>query len=160
MAEKSLFTFDHLTAVAADLNQASDDLTQIVGTLDSALQRLNIGIVAWVQVIKTNYEDRPQYYEREELGYAKVDGTWGLAVRKLAGFEGSPEDDEVRDIWLFNDAPRGLRLRAVEKLPEVIDLLTRSAMKTAERLKKKVADTRGFAASMGLWQLDGEKGKK
>lgn len=160
MPEKPLLTFDNLTAVAADLNQASDDLTQIVTTLDSALQRLNVGIVAWVEVVR--YQDEKQYhlYESEQLGYAKVNGNWGLAIRKLAGDESSPEDDEVREIWLFNDAPRGMRLKAVEKLPEVIDQLARSAMKTAESLKKKVAETRGFAASIGLWQLDEVKGKK
>ncbi len=159
MLGKPLLTFDDLTTIAADLNQASDDLTQIVTALDSALQRLNIGIVSWVVVSKTHDERVPSLYECEQVGYAKVNGNWGLAIRKLTGNEISPENGKVRDIWLFNDAPRGVRLRAVEKLPEVIDQLARSALKTAERLKKKVAETRGFAASIGVQQLDEAKGK-
>jgi hypothetical protein len=160
MPEKPLLSFDQLTSVAADLNQASDELTRVVNSLDSALQRLNVGIVAWVLISKNNDERFSHLYECEQVGYAKVNGNWCLAIRRLAGNESSPEAEEVRDIWPFNDAPRGMRLRAIEKLPEVIDALARSALRTTERLKKKLAETRGFAASIGVWQGDEAKGRK
>ncbi len=141
-------------------SDATKTVTYVVTTLDSALQRLNLGIVVWVEVSRNHDEKFPATFECEQLGYAKTNGNWGLAIRKLLGNVNSPENSKVRDIWLFNDAPRGVRLRAVEKLPEVIDQLARSAMRTAERLKKKVAETRGFATSIGVSQPDDVKEKR
>jgi hypothetical protein len=160
MTEKSLFTFGDLTAVAADINQASDDLTKIVNTFDAALLRLNIGIAVWVEVSKTINENAPLLFEAEELGYAKTEGRWGLTIRRLTGNVNNPEDAKVRDVWAFNDAPRRARLRAVEKVPELIDELTKSAQRTAERLKKKLAETREYTVSIGLAQFDDAKGSK
>ncbi|MGC1416632.1 MAG: hypothetical protein WA817_15205 [Candidatus Acidiferrum sp.] len=160
MTEKPLFTFGDLTAVAADLNQASDDLTQIVTTVDSSLLRLNIGIAVWVEISKTFDESTPYLFEVEQLGYAKTEGNWGLTIRRLTGSINNPDNSKVRDVWVFNDAPRRLRLRAVEKLPELIDELTKSAQRTAERLKKKLAETRAYAASIGLLQSNDAKGDK
>jgi hypothetical protein len=78
------------------------------------------------------------------------------------GDEESPEPDEVREIWPFNDAPRELRLRAVEKLPELIDQLAKSAEKTAEDVNKKVAETKAFAAAIGVLPVEegSPRGKK
>jgi hypothetical protein len=160
MTEKRLFTFGDLTSAASDLNQASDDLTNIVNTFDAALLPLNIGIAVWVEVSRTHNESAPLLFETEELGYAKTEGSWGLTIRRLTGNVNNPEDSKVRDVWSFNDAPRKVRLRAVELLPELIDELTKSAQRTAERLKKKLAQTREYTASIGLSQSDSAKGNK
>ncbi len=51
------------------------------------------------------------------LATQKEMGIGGPAIRTLVGDANNPEDVKVRDIWPFNDAPRGVRLRAVEKTP-------------------------------------------
>jgi hypothetical protein len=96
-------------------------------------------------------------YESEEIGYAKVNGQWGIAIRRTFGREDSSDPDEVRNIWVFNDAPRESRLRAVEKLPQVIDELAKAAAKTTEILNKKLAQTKNYAAAIGILNPDGSK---
>ncbi|SRR5712692_6328900 len=54
------------------------------------------------------------------LATQKEMGIGGPAIRRLVGNVNNPKDVKVRDIWPFNDAPRGVRLRAVEKLPDVV----------------------------------------
>ena len=151
MPEKSILSFEQLSTIANSLNKASDELTRVVSVLDEALQRLNVGLVVWVLVVKW-HDENGLAYESEEVGYAKVNGIWGIAIRKMFGSEDSPDPDEVREVWAFNDAPRELRLRAVEKLPDVVDELAKAAIKTTELLNKKLAETRGFAAAIGLLQ--------
>jgi hypothetical protein len=154
MPEKSLLSFEQLSTIANSLNKASDELTRVVSVLDEALQRLNVGLVVWVLVVKW-HDENGLAYDCEQVGYAKVNGVWGIAIRKLFGSEDSPDPDEVREVWAFNDAPRELRLRAVEKLPDVVDQLAKAAIETTELLNKKLVETRGFAAAIGLLQPSG-----
>jgi|SRR5579862_4721336 len=156
MQEKSLLSFDQLSAIAQSLNQATNELTRVVGALDESLQRLSVGIVVWVHVQTWSEEDSP-FYEAEQVGYAKVNGLWGIAIRKVAGREDTDDPDEVRNIWLFNDAPRDLRLRAIEKLPQVVDELAKAAAKTTEIVNKKLSETKGYAAAIGILNPDGSK---
>jgi hypothetical protein len=162
MPEKPLVPFDRLTSIANNLNKATDELTKVVGVLDNALQRLNVGIPVWVIVIRWYAERDPTSYEGENVGYAKIDGSWCIGISRVVGDEASPEPDEVREIWPFNDAPREARLRAVEKLPELIDQLAKSAEKTAEVVDKKLAETKAFAAAIGLLPIEESavRGKK
>jgi hypothetical protein len=162
MPEKPLVPFDRLTSIANNLNKATDELTRVVGVLDDALQRLNVGIPVWVTVVKWSSESESSAYESENVGYAKINGFWCIGINRAVGDEDSPEPDDVRDIWPFNDAPRELRLRAVEKLPELLDQLAKSAEQTAEVVNKKVAETKAFAAAIGLLPIaeSGVRGKK
>jgi hypothetical protein len=150
MADKPLMSFDELSSAAAALNKASNELTTTIATLDQALNRLNVGLTVWTLVIVWPDPDGSGQYEREDVGYSKVGGSWGLAIRKLVGDENNPEPDEVRDVWAFNDAPRDLRLRAVQKLPDLLDALGKAAVKTAEAVNKKLAEARAFTAALGL----------
>jgi hypothetical protein len=162
MADKPLIPFDKLTSIANSLNEATDELTRVVGVLDQALQRLNVGIPVWVLVVKWSSDDDPTGYETEEVGYAKINGYWGIGIRRSVGDETSPTPDEVRDIWAFNDGPRELRLRAVGRLPELLDELAKSAQKAAEVVNKKLSETKAFAAAIGLLPIEesGLRGKK
>jgi len=157
MPEKTLLSFSQLSSIAQSLNQATDDLTSVVGALDEALQRLSVGLVVWAQVDIWHDEIDGLTYEREEIGYAKVNGQWGIAIRRTFGREDSSDPDEVRNIWAFNDAPREARLRAVEKLPQVVDELGKAAAKVTEILNKKLAQTKDYAAAIGILNPDGSR---
>ena len=47
---------------------------------DQALQKLNLGISAWVEFAVQHFEDG-EFMSARSIGYAKVAGTWGIAIR-------------------------------------------------------------------------------
>lgn len=129
--------FVTLSETASALNAASDRLTQTVSILDEALKRLNLGLPVWV-----NFESRdvdvnePMLYDLDQIGYYKVNGTWGLAIQHIWGDEGA-DWEKKEGPWLFNDASRDMRLRSVDKIPEVISELSRVASHTTKRVQEK-----------------------
>jgi hypothetical protein len=150
MAEKSIPSFEHLSAAADSLNKATDELKQVIDNLDVAIRRLNVGVSAWVEVEKWFDEDDPQSYEVEQVGYSKQGGTWRLTIRRLVGHEQDPGPDKVRDVWTFNNAPRTVRLRAVEKLPKVLETLTKQLNQQTAIVNKKLTEAKLFTIGLGL----------
>lgn len=134
--------FQALSSIAPSLNQASKDLTQSVGILNVALQKLNIGLTVWVSFSYGLAE--PPEYDCNQVGYAKVNGTWGIALRHIWGDE-SRSDEAEEGPWLFNDAPRELRIQCVDKIPDVIDALGKKASDTVERIQQKTQQVRELA---------------
>jgi hypothetical protein len=51
-------------------------------------------------------------------------------------------------IWPFNEAPRYLRVKAVDKLPDLIEAMVAATDATAERLRKKVEPARELATAV------------
>jgi hypothetical protein len=58
-----------------------------------------------------------------------------------------PEQDEV-DIWFFNDAPRFIKTKAVDKLPDLIEGLVAVSDKTADKLLRKTPVAQEFAGAV------------
>jgi hypothetical protein len=129
-------SFEKLAAAAKTLNKVSDRLGQTVVELDAALKTLNLGISTWTSF--SSWEDGPDW-DSHDIGYAKITGKWGLAIRSRSGSYPTPEYDKT-DEWLFNDAPRMLRLQAVDKIPDLLEELAKSVaqftVKIAEKLKQ------------------------
>jgi hypothetical protein len=146
-AAKLQSSFQQLTVAASTLNQSSDQFGAAVSKLDSALTNLNLGVSAWF--CYANYQDPEgsQYRTEEQLGYAKIGNRRGLALQIVA-FDDVNDDYEVKDSWLFNDAPRELRLRAVEYIPELIDALVKETTRTAERVSRKAVVALELAAQV------------
>jgi hypothetical protein len=127
--------FQRLVSAAAELNAASDEFAKPVGAIDAALKKLNLGVAAWVPFAGVHDSGTGDYWERS-VGYSKVGGRWGISIRSV---EGNYDDDPTEyEEWLFSDAPRVLRLDAVEKLPDLLERLTTEAAQTAEKLRKRV----------------------
>ena len=138
--------FEKLATSASELNAVSDDLAKPIHSIDATLQKLNLGITAWVEVAGDADEGTLRFWDRS-IGYGKVVRTWGLVIRSRAGFFDDP--DEVRDeVWLFNEAPRAYRLESLEKLPELLETLAETANKTAAELKSKIALTNQVATTI------------
>src|SRR5260370_29189378 len=101
--QKIQTNFQALSAVASSLNTASDEFTRVVGALDEALKKLNIGLTVWVSFADRCPHD-PSYYDVDQIGYHKVGSKWGIALRHIWGEE--PFDNhEEEGPWLFSDAP-------------------------------------------------------
>ena len=128
-----------LAATAANLNEASKKLSALIERIDDALQRLNLGVTAWVRV-QGGDENKGLYFWVEELGYSRIARKWGLTLRRRSGFEGAGESDE-NESWPFNDAPRSLRKKAVPKILELIKELDREAKEVAEQISSSVNET-------------------
>lgn len=142
--ERISAALEKLAAAAPEINAASDDLVQSIGVIDSALQKLNVGISAWVPFAVVHDEDGDLLSTRS-LGYDRVSGTWGIAIRDEAI---DPDGSPTRMEWRFSHAPRSDRLEALESLPELLEELAESASTTAAQLKSCVANTKQVATTI------------
>jgi hypothetical protein len=142
--EKIQKHFQALASIAPSLNTVSDELTQAVGVLDEALKKLNIGLSAWVIFRSRGDDDYPQFYDLDQIGYCKVNSTWGIAIQHVWGDE-STDSHHSEGPWLFNEASREMRIQAVDKLPELIEELSRVAAQTQKKIQEKTKQVRNLA---------------
>jgi methyl-accepting chemotaxis protein len=145
--EKLQTDFQALANIASELNAASDLLTRSIGVLDESLKKLSVGLTVWVTFSSRGDDDQPHLYDLDQVGYCKVNGTWGLAIRNIWGDESSDWQKEDGP-WLFNDAPRELRLRSVDQIPAVIAKLAESALETTKRIQKKTQEVMELAKAI------------
>ena len=130
-----------LAATAANLNEVSNKLSQLIERIDGALRRLNLGVPAWVTLEGGGQTfTGAMSFWREELGYIRNGRKWGLTLRRTEGWEGQDELEET-ETWAFNDAPRPLRIKAITKIPELIEKLDREASEMAERVSSSIDET-------------------
>lgn len=126
-------SFKELAKSATLLNTASDELAKAIGPIDAALKKLNLGVTAWHPYAKG--EDENGNYWQRRIGYARVGRKWGLALSTVSGNEFAEfEDDEE---WLFSDAPRWMRLEALDHIPDLLEILVKRANEVAGQLQKK-----------------------
>jgi hypothetical protein len=137
--------FQALSSAATSLNTASDELTKVVGVLDDALRKLNVGLTVWVTVSRWSDDLR---HGEDQIGYCKLNGKWGIALCTSWNDDAGGEDT-VDGMWLFNDAPRELRLAGVDKIPEVIQALGEEAAETTKRIQQKTEEVRELAGAIG-----------
>lgn len=145
--DKISSSFEQLKAAATRLNAASDALGGTIAALDDALKTLNLGIWAWVTVSKVGLNNGDCILHR--LGYARVGSKWGIALSRSEFNEYVSEEDGEAETWLFNDAPRALRVEAVGKLPSLLDALTERAQETADQIAGTIARAEEVVAAVG-----------
>jgi hypothetical protein len=150
--------YKELSAAASRLNHASDEFGGAAAEVDLALSNLNIGVAAWVKVCGGSDAERPWESTEERLGYDKVNGRWGLCL-SIVQVDSNNDTEEITASWLFNDAPRKTRLRAIEFVPELIAKLTKEVKRTADSVSEKALVARELAAAINTIALgDSEKG--
>lgn len=146
--EKVQNSFKALSAIASSLNSASDELTKVVVILDESLRKLNIGLEVWVDY--ADYAIDPnQEYDADQIGYCKVNSLWGIYLRHIRGLYHFDNSCQIEGPWLFNDAPRDMRLRSVDAIPELIEELNKKASETAAKLEQKTDEVRALAEVIG-----------
>src|SRR5580698_6597598 len=134
LSERVAASFSKLSSAAKDLNKVSDELGQSIASIDHVLQRLNLGVPTWVQIHgAVNPHTGDQYWSRD-LGYAKINNRWGIALRTREGDYNFP-DEEVCESWPFSEAPRWLRVEGIEKVPDLLEELVNNTQKTTETIK-------------------------
>lgn len=127
--------FKALSEASPSLNTASDELTKSVAILDESLKKLNIGLTVWVSFRFRGPFQGSDPYDEDQIGYCKVNGTWGIALRHIWGEE--PDWFNEEGPWLFHDASREMRLYSVDKIPDVIEALAKEALSTTKQIQEK-----------------------
>jgi hypothetical protein len=138
-------SYKQLTQAATELNAVSDELGKFVTALDVALRRLNLGIATWIRL--ESREDGSGNYTKRDLGYAKIGNKWGIALRTMSGNHNAVEDANVEE-WLFNDAPRALRIESVEKLPDLFENLVKEADAATRQIRTKTQRAQALATAL------------
>jgi hypothetical protein len=136
--------FKRLATSAQSLSFASDEFAKPIARIDAVLKQLNLGLIAWEKI--QGGEDEDENYWSHDVGYAKVDDVWGLAIRSRQG--NHQIDEAVLEEWLFNSAPRPLRIDAIDKVPALLEKLITAAEKTAKKLREKTAEAHDLAAAL------------
>jgi hypothetical protein len=139
LSERVAGSIQKLSIVATDLNNASNELNQAISAIDTVLQSLNIGLPTWTKIQDGNGLPDDERYWQRDIGYAKIGNKWGIALRDVAGHYNFP-DDEHCDSWLFNDAPRWLRIEGIAKIPDLLEDLIKNTEETTKKVKTKTSE--------------------
>jgi len=145
--ERVQASYKQLALAATNLNTASDELGQVVGLLDKALKKLNLGISAWVTVSHGGDSPNGTQWWSRDIGYGKVEGKWGIALRTLEGDDRRPEEDS-QEAWLFNEAPRWMRIESVGRIPDLLDRLVKQTEETTQSIRKKTTEASEFVQAI------------
>ncbi len=151
--------FQALSQIAFELNAASDQLTRTVAILDEALKKLNVGLTVWVTFRRRGPDEEPHLYDVDQIGYCKVNGTWGLALQHIWGDEAADWENSDGP-WLFNDASRELRLQSVNSIPKVIAELAKEALNTTKKIQEKTEEVLELAKAITQVANDAKAGAK
>jgi hypothetical protein len=88
-----------------------------------------------------------EYWWSQDIGYTKIDGKWGVALRTCSGNYQDPDNDSV-DEWLFNDAPRRMRILGIQHIPKLIRAMVEEVNKIASNIKIKIAEANELAKAI------------
>ena len=139
--QKSL---QELAGSADNLNALSDQLNNQVTDVESALNKMGIGLAANVNT-ETWSDESGEEYDVWRICYEKYSGKWGFTIEHLWGHESFPDDRS--ETWAFRDAPREHRLKAVEKIPDLMEALLKKSKEFASDISATMSFAQGLATA-------------
>lgn len=133
-----------LSSASETLNQASNKLTDQIKEIESSLSSYNFGVVAWVHLRRSPEEiDNGGWVDRiDRLGYTKQNGKWALYVSSAV-----QEFDEFES-WLLRDAPRDLRVLAIDAIPKLLEEMVIKAKELTAEVTSKTDSAKALAQSL------------
>ncbi len=146
-AQKVKTSYQQLSLAATNLNTATDELGKAISVWDAALQKLNLGISAWVELSGGDSIPNGSTWWTREIGYGKVESKWGIALRTRQGRYDDPDCDD-EEMWPFNQAPRWMRIEAIPKLPDLLEALLKQTESTTKKIIDKTTQAYELAAAM------------
>lgn len=137
--------FHTLTASAKRNKVVTDELSRHVSSVEQALARLNLCIGCWTLISESTIDGVE--HERLYVGFQEFHHKWRILIKSATESDYKPEEpDETK--WVFDSAPQFLRLRAIDKLADLIDGLAKTTDSTTDRLKKKLDAARDVASGI------------
>ena len=147
MSKKPVAAFQHLTSLAKDLNEISDQLTKELSEVEESLNHLRLGVPVWVVAASYEVEGASpgeHLTQVETLGYARHKGKWGLVVGSYI--------DEIEDypesLMFVKDASRETRINALAAIPKLVEALASEAKRVTEDLRTKLDAARTIKAGL------------
>jgi hypothetical protein len=143
LTERVQVSYKQLSLAATNLNIASDELSRAISVLETALQKLNLGVSAWTKITSGEHDESGYWWSRD-IGYTQISAEWVIALRSSSG--DYHHDDDSETVWPFSKAPRWMQDEAVAKIPDLIDKLTAQAEETRKKLRSRAEQTFQLAA--------------
>ncbi len=153
MSNNTQTAMARLTSLSQVLNNASDQLSDNIADIESALNQLNWGVSAWVHDDPLKAEESTetgpdgkskQVHTLQELGYANNEGTWGFVI--ASGTEELwPEDVKITSL---RDAPLDTKLLAMERIPKLLDQVAEGLNKITQQATQKAAEAKEIASAL------------
>jgi len=142
-----------LSSASQTLNEASNKLTEQIKEIENALASHNLGVIAWVELRRLREPVGKEYadVERiESLGYSKINGKWGIYVSSRI------DEFEIFESWLLRDAPRDLRILAVDAIPKLLEEMIKRAKEVTTQVLSKTDTAKALAHSLRTKPKKGE----
>ena len=93
--ERIATSFKQLAVASSDLDVVAKDLGISISNLESSVRRIGVQISAWRQVAGRQ-DDDGSYWSRD-IGWAKINDFWCIAIRKTNGHH--EHDYHNEEIW-------------------------------------------------------------
>lgn len=135
--------FAKLRDSAHEIKTHSDALSREVRAIERALNAFDLRVASHTVISEWVAWDQDEF-KRDYVAYLEVHQEWRIVIQHETGWNHDPENTH-ETTWLFDKAPQYMRIKAVDKLPELIEGLVATVDKTTERLKKKVEPTKELA---------------
>lgn len=145
-SERMSAAFSRLRVSASQIKAVSNELDQHVTALERALAKLDLRVACWTRLSEWMGPDNDTF-KRTYVGYSEYGRDWRIVVQTSEGRDSLP-DQEDEKTWPFEQAPQYLRVKAIDRLPELVEELVTSVDKTAERMRKKVGPAAELAKSV------------
>jgi hypothetical protein len=147
-----------LTVAAKSINELSDELTREVAGIEAVVNRLNLGVHTNVQIEKW-FDEEGRHSGVWRLAYGKEAGKWGFFIEYIAtdedGLRQGDPNAETYESWLFKDAPRENRIKAVGKIPLLLQALVKASNEVAAKIAEEIAAARELASAIAQPALVG-----
>jgi hypothetical protein len=149
--------FARLEDLSAKLNTTSDAITDALKQVEAKLATLRLGVEVWLETpldtceyrVKGEVEDIYHTY----FGYAKVKGTWHLALRVLSERYGPSSPGALeKDFGLIEElsvaqATREMRIAALKHIPELTKAIEKKAEDELHQIKSALDSVSGTTGS-------------
>jgi hypothetical protein len=145
LSERIASSYKRLSTASTNLNNASNELGESIARLDAALKGLNLGVSTWVEFAGQIGHDGA-FWSRD-VGYDKIGNKWGIALRRTWGHE-AVDDSYREEVWLFNDAPRRMRIEGIEHVPDLLEKLIKETDTTTQKVKEKTSYAKELAEAI------------
>lgn len=148
-------TINELSNLASKLNQKSDTLNKTIEDIEAKLNKLNLGVEAWlenhcVEIGDPDHDRDEEVTSRDEilLGFARFEDGWHLAIKDTVAEKDADGDfitADVRSIRTLLTAPRNVRIKAMGLIPRLLDQIKAEAesllkdIDAAEQSAKKLS---------------------
>lgn len=140
-------SFRQIPVIASSLNLVSDKLNTSVNRLEAVLKKHPISVTSWVTFARWESPDG-MFYRNNQVGFTRTNGKWGLAIRVAVGDRINGEDRNQTEQWIFNEAPRAFRVKAVSKLPDVLEQLIKDGTEMIAEVTEQAKAVDFLAAAL------------